>query len=364
LNKYFNLNPECFLVPGKSRSAVYNLNNGKIILLDQIQTKALIHSESKQGITESAEIYEYLAMKKWGFFSDHAVYIDKVRPTNIFRQRRFWLETPMFRTLIIQITQECNQQCKNCGKTFCPVCTSASKLDGRIHSVLTTEAWVAIIQNAAAHGVCGVLFTGGECLLYDGITQLISESINLGLSVSLQTNGRLSLDKIPQEVTISVLCNKDSACESIFENIANRRQVSILFQDMEPDKFMAEAKQGWIIRRISSQQSKIDKNTMSDCALDRFFYKKTRDPCLNGKMFVLPDGSIVPCFQKIDTPLGNLAHGDFTELYRLLIQQYWHASLAEQTQGKKCASCELVYACAACRFSDVENNCLYNPVKD
>jgi hypothetical protein len=70
LNKkqYFNLNPECFFVCGRSRSAVYNLDNGKITLLDKVQTKALMHTESKQCIIKPAEIYEYLAVKKRVFF--------------------------------------------------------------------------------------------------------------------------------------------------------------------------------------------------------------------------------------------------------------------------------------------------------
>jgi radical SAM protein with 4Fe4S-binding SPASM domain len=208
------------------------------------------------------------------------------------------------------------------------------------------------------------MITGGECLLYKDITQIITEAVNLSLNVSIQTNGRIPLDDIPEEVMISVLFNEYSSPEILFKNISHRKQAAILFQDMEPDKFTAEIKQGWTIRKISSQQPKIDKNTMNNCGLDRFFYKKNRDSCLNGKMFILHDGSVVPCFQAKDFRIGNIVDENFTELYRLLIQQYWYTPLKEQIKGEKRSSCELIYACTSCRFSDVENNCVYNPLED
>lgn len=45
MSKYFHLAPECYLIIGKGRSAVYNLDTSAIVALDEEQTRAMALSE-------------------------------------------------------------------------------------------------------------------------------------------------------------------------------------------------------------------------------------------------------------------------------------------------------------------------------
>ena len=69
MSKYFNLTPECYLIIGGNRSAVYNLDTGAIVALNEEQTRAMTLAETKTPIEDDAAVYEYLAGKGWGFYS-------------------------------------------------------------------------------------------------------------------------------------------------------------------------------------------------------------------------------------------------------------------------------------------------------
>lgn len=359
MNNYFNLNSECYLVPGHHRSAVYNLDTGEAIWLNAVQSKTLVLSESKKELTEPALIYDYLAERGWGFYSQKPVFVDKARTINVFGERRIWLQQPQFAVLVAQITDSCNQACENCGRSFCPICFSDNK-DG---VCLSTAQWLRIIEDASTMGCQSIMFTGGECFLHEGLHQMLELALKLGLDVTIQTNGRSPLADIPAHVGISVLCNPYSDTNLLFKNIRGRQRVTVIFQDVDANDFPDVIEGNWVLRTVSSSEPRKGKDYLHNIKLDAFFYKKLKDPCLNGKMYICADGSVVPCFQKKEYPLGNVECGEFSEIYSDLIKQYWYAPLEQRTRSMKCHSCELIYACPVCRFSNVGDSCNYEPLE-
>ena len=95
------------------------------------------------------------------------------------------------------VTNRCNLNCSYCSR---PMRGSAE---------LPTPAMLEIIDDLARSGCLRVSFTGGEPLLRDDIGQLVSHAGHSGLQVSLNTNGILLKEKLPDlstvnEITISL----------------------------------------------------------------------------------------------------------------------------------------------------------------
>ncbi len=362
MNNFFNLSPECFLIAGEKRAAVYNLNSGEIIALDETQANALLLSESKKSIEEigTKEVFEYMAEKGWGFFSSKPFFIDKVRPMNIFGERRIWLQQPQFIMTILQLTEECDKACDNCGKSFCPICFSDSAVK---QNPLSVVQWEKIIDQIVSAGCKSIMFTGGESLLYNGLERLIDHALDIGAEICIRTNGQISLNKIQENVALNVLIDKSSDLQRVFYNIKGRKKVSLILHDMWSMQIDFDIDKTWDLRMSTSCEPVRGKKHLNKVKMNDFFYKKLKDSCLNGKMFILSDGSVVPCFQVRDKKIGNLLDEDFIEVYRKLIVDYWYASIDQRTTKQKCRQCEFRYACSVCRFSNPDVFCQYDPLQ-
>lgn len=354
---YFKLNPECYLVAGSTRATVQNLQTGGIFWLDEAQSAYLLQSESGVPLETPAEVHQTLAAKGWGFFSQEPVYVDKVRPINAFREKKLWKEAPVFNMAILQIINHCNRSCAGCGDSFCPICFVDDTAPGK--PVLSTAKWQQVIKSVAAAGAGSVLFTGGECLLHPDLHHLIKCAIGEGLKVGVQTNGRISLDKLPAYVSVTVRLNTLEDFEQIATNIEMCRQLSFLCQDFSPDLLNGRLRSSWSARQVASAGPRISMSSLTPCDMDRFFVRKTRDSCLNGKMFICYDGSLVPCLQERKNVIGDVTREDFSALYKKLINDYWCAPF--QDQAGKCSECEFVFVCGACKSLHVEQRCSYDP---
>lgn len=359
MSRYFNLTPECYLIIGVDRSAVYNLDTGAIVALDEEQTRAMTLAETKTPIEDDAAVYEYLAGKGWGFYSSSPVFVDKARPLNVFGERRIWQQQMQFITAVLQVTNQCNRRCPDCGKTFCPACVTESH-EGK-QNELTVEQWQSVIDDLAEAGCKSVMFTGGESLLYGGLPELIARVRSTGMEAVVQTNGEVAPKGVPEDVAISVLVSQASDLKLILKNLQGRDKVSIIAQDVDAQSISSCIPEEWNIRGTCSAEPVKGKLHMSSAELDDFFNRKLKDPCLNGKMYILSDGSVVPCLQGRSKVLGNILTDDFSRVFKKLTVDYWYAEIDHRLAEKRCGSCEFRYGCSVCRFSDVEDSCFYDP---
>ncbi|MCR4842910.1 MAG: radical SAM protein, partial [Eubacterium sp.] len=84
-----------------------------------------------------------------------------------------------------ELTPLCNMDCD-----MCYVRLSKSQMDER-GSMLPVEKWIDIARQGAEQSLLFILLTGGEPLLYPGFKTLYHELRQMGMIVSLNTNGTL-----------------------------------------------------------------------------------------------------------------------------------------------------------------------------
>jgi radical SAM protein with 4Fe4S-binding SPASM domain len=355
---YFRLNPECYLATGKIGSVIYNLHTKEMIWLDKHASSQMIRCEAGAEVSGDNEICRDLSNGGWGFFSEKPTYVDKARPKNAFQERRLWQEAPSFEVAILQITNECNLNCRNCGRIFCPICMK-NKNEKAV--ALNTDQWLYVIESIGEAGGQRILFTGGECTLHPDLDKLISGSRQHGMSVVIQTNGFRPLEKIPEDVVVSVLVRNSTSFARIAKSVYGRQKVEFMCSDFEVSRISHKFANAWTARKVISEGPLISETSLYECGLDRFFTRRSRDSCLNGKMFIRYDGSLVPCYERPADILGNVVHDDFSLLYKVLINEFWNKPFVKSAPDHKCGQCEFVYACGACRFKNAGKRCLYEP---
>ncbi|MFF4573560.1 radical SAM protein [Streptomyces sp. NPDC001410] len=85
--------------------------------------------------------------------------------------------TPRF--LWLDLTRQCQLNCGHCHNNSGP--------DGT-HGTMTAEDWRSVLGQAAAFGIPGVQFTGGEVTLHPNAPDLIGYARQLGLKVEVYSN--------------------------------------------------------------------------------------------------------------------------------------------------------------------------------
>lgn len=94
-----------------------------------------------------------------------------------------------------ELTPRCNFSCKMCYVRMSPEEMAS------IGRERTTEQWLDIARQAVDEGLVFLLLTGGEPLLRTDFPVLYRELTNMGLSISINTNGYLLNDTIRQLFT-------------------------------------------------------------------------------------------------------------------------------------------------------------------
>ena len=105
-----------------------------------------------------------------------------------------------------ELTSRCNFRCKMC---YIQMSAEEQFAQGR---ELTTEEWLTIAQDAVKSGMIYLLLTGGEPLLRPDFMELYTRLIQMGLMVSVNTNGSLITPEIvecfrqfpPEKVNITL----------------------------------------------------------------------------------------------------------------------------------------------------------------
>lgn len=89
-----------------------------------------------------------------------------------------------------ELTPRCNLSCEMC------YIRMTAEEQGRIGRELTTEEWLTIARDAVDAGMVYLLLTGGEPMLRKDFTKLYEGIAELGVMLSLNTNGTLLNDEI------------------------------------------------------------------------------------------------------------------------------------------------------------------------
>lgn len=145
-----------------------------------------------------------------------------ISPTNGFEKhlcdKAFASETPLSGTF--ELLPVCNMDCR-----MCYIRMSREEMR-RTGALLSVDEWFRIGKEAASKGCMFLLLTGGEPLLYPGFVTLYEKLRDLGIVVTVNTNGTLIDDKIaevfqhnrPRRVNVSLYGASDEVYAELCRN--------------------------------------------------------------------------------------------------------------------------------------------------
>lgn len=87
---FFRLLPEVYLVVGKNKSLLQNLISNKCVQIDYNLSNVIKECEKNTPIpTKKYNILKELETKGWGKITNTPIFIDKLRPNNVFNEKNF-----------------------------------------------------------------------------------------------------------------------------------------------------------------------------------------------------------------------------------------------------------------------------------
>ena len=323
---------------------------------------ALAKSEANAQIDEKSPLFQHLESRKWGFFADNPTFVDKLRNSNVFREKRLWKETPYIAMAVLQITNSCNRACPSCETAFCPICRIFPEKENSHNTSFATEEWLNLIDELRRYGTQWIVFTGGEPLLNKDLAILVRHACSKGIAVQVNTSGQIPPAADIPDVAYSILLNDASELPSILKSFGAQRNVTILNSGVDPElaatALDGHLGNGWQMFSVSSDQPVINRSSLMQTGFDRFFARKQGDECLNGKIYIAHNGAVLPCFGHKESPVAYLRSGGLPAAVKTLIERYWTVSIDKVKT--KCGHCEYRYSCKACHYLDVDCQCTFD----
>jgi radical SAM protein with 4Fe4S-binding SPASM domain len=388
--KYFNLNPDCFLIKGAKRGALYNLANGEVFSIDPVSVRILEGCENHDPIDEISsavqkvtrdQIVDYLKKIEeagMGRLSAEPSTEPKIDVKQRYEKLDFiWLE----------LREDCNLKCRHC---YCMSKPAAMDVDR-----LTHEEWKRMIDEAHDLGCRALQFIGGEPFLYgdklfdlaehaasrgyenmeifsnltilkdEWIDKMVEMKIDAATSIyskrpeihdlcttvpgaferTIRSFRKLKERGIDTRVACTVMKqNQDyleETMEFLIKDLKARRpgfdpvRPSGRGNDEEiyPDKISKKA-----AYRTRAQFMDTDRNT--------FMKRINGNGCWQGKVVVSSTGVVYPCIMQRDDESSNVRDSSLESIIKGSIRKYWDISYDDI---EVCRDCEYRYACHDCR---------------
>lgn len=410
--RYFFLNPECYLVKGVLRGALYNLHSGDVFSVDP-QLGALLSrcDEERKPLDEAInsidtpreEVLEALSqLKKENIGRFYEVkntppIIEKLKPSETIKQRNPYAQSKLA-SLHFELTGECNLDCIYCERDSTQVRKKTGCARWPANHTLTKlhlDDWKQIIVDAEKLGCVTLTFTGAEPLLaWDDLSALIISARNNGFEeITIETNGTL-LDEqkihfLKQHdivINLQIFSFKESIHDGITKTpgsfAAMMKNLELMFE--HELKFMftlpiiddngdhvqdtVEWFEGYepakIIFDVIFPKGKDDFTHVSMGHLDSI-YRTARHPfrkvspqsfcnqieahsCFRKKLAITCYGEVLPCPMAREEIMGHIPAED-------LISLLLHKNACNEfwfltkDKVKVCQDCEYRYACFDCR---------------
>lgn len=352
--KYFNLNPECYLVLGKNKLVIQNLITKEIIWVDNKYKEIILMAEQGKKVDESNLYLNELEKKGWGFFSEKKFYIDKLRTMNLFNQKKFWKDRPIVFSVVLQLTNSCNMECNQCNKTFCPTCI---KLENN-NDDLKPDIWKNLINDFTNFGLSHIVLTGGEVTLYKGLDEIIEFALNKCINVTISTNGLNKIETIPSDVEIIINIFEKNQLDIIKKNYSEHNNVTLVNYTSE-ELSLDHYNNNWKIIEEGISIPNINISNIIKTDLQQFDINKYSNPCLKSRMYICNNLDVVPCFGDKQNIIGNIFNDGISQTIYNVSTEYWNKPKNEFDKNKKCTHCEFRYCCSVCINLDTNINCNY-----
>jgi len=357
---YFRLNPECYLVSGANRCAVYNLITGELLSLDEKESNELSICETNHLISQTPFLFRLEEMG-FGTFYDRPIYVEKYKNWSSLELVTIWHPPPILHLVQIQITNKCNLNCSFCKNRWCPDCIrfdyDTKELDPR--------DWINIIDQLADLECQNIVFTGGEATLYQGLDKVLTHARDRELNLYVVTNGLNVPEFLREEnVILDLFPHTIPLFEKIYENTKhlNKLYLNCIGLEKEPAENLLKQLQGnKNTKETYTKQLNYEpvvKEKLLKTTVDDFNMRLHYDPGLYSRLSITSSGNVIPCFM-MPHSLGNLKETEISRCMTGLMGGYWKAN---KDGIEKCKRCEFRYACPACLPAITKGNpCTYDP---
>lgn len=392
LKKYFKLHPYVKAVNGKQKCAIYNLLKGEVFSITQDKYDMLSNCENGVPLNEINGIdYSFISdLKTHGLGLDYE--------NNVFINKNFYgfpqavnntFEKITLNRLFIEITNECNLNCKFCKEDNILFRKTGCKRWPSHNRDISLEEWKKIILEAKNLGCKNFLIMGGEPLLeFDKLKQIVSyicDSNANDINIIVYTNGVLLNDEKIKYVKqnnislcIQVLSDNNLTYKKISESInafdkisnsliklkENNVPYNLLllvsrFNDSEIERilkkfkyenikleFIYPIKNDFYSEKYINAMYDKSKNFVKP-SLSSFDSLSKYNNCFKNSLAVSCDGSIYPCIMSRKLNLGNIKNLNLVEAAIKSEKMGYSTICKDKVEG--CKLCHKRYGCLDCR---------------
>ncbi|HWR44491.1 radical SAM protein [Sporomusa sp.] len=404
---YFRLYNHCNLVEGAKCGAIYNLQSGKVLSLNQgaLQLLKECQSNALEDIMDVSapqnhtylKFLDDLIVKKLG-----SLYIMEPDPNDHVQT----VEPQKLDFLVLEVTSRCNNTCLHCYTTSGPCAHESS---------VPHECWLSVISEAHKSGASGIQIIGGEPLLYPEWRELVLkarqerfESIEIFTNATLITDSDVEFFKANNviistsiyagnaEIHDKVTLNPgsfDKTMASIKKILASSIPLRIYSVIMKTNESEAEnitnlcaelGLEGICPPAVRPVGRGNDEQLLPEKYTNKYIkppfytdqYAFAQAHCyhrtLAGNITIAYTGDAIPCIFARNHVCGSILTNSLIEILASeKLNQFWHTT---KDHVEKCKDCEYRYACPDCRCcpitqqgSDAKSwpacptGCSYNP---
>ncbi len=114
--KFFTLNPDCILVSGALRGALYDLKSGKIFSIDQNSAKILERLENGSNLGTALENTDFGIEELLGYLSHLEILGLGKFVDNDYPRKKIEIKKPKeeLNFIHLELTERCNLHCLHC----------------------------------------------------------------------------------------------------------------------------------------------------------------------------------------------------------------------------------------------------------
>lgn len=392
---YFRFRNDVFFVRGNVASAIYDINNKKIYICNERETK-ILHDIMERGLNDehATDKHFSLFLKRihhlnLGELYKSKIYVEKVKLNSPLAYEIRGFRSVYYHIFYINITNKCDWECSFCPIddatiTFkeCQTCLIRSQSNQRKLDVNK------LLNQLIQLGPSTVCIRGGNPLLEWELLRYILSIIkrNPKISVILTTPGTgIAINEITRlfQVHDNLMLNIVVNCEdSDRKKSGNRRrgenQISliILLRRLKVSFFLTLMSSGgnygrlidvcgsqWKINPgISFVHKGADDNQMIQChridwrclplknwnSKEEFFIRYNFYPCLLGTLDIDLSGSIKPC-----PGFSNLVHSAYRIasnglIFTLKDYELYEAAQRNDNNDLSCSECPIRFICLNC----------------
>lgn len=406
--KYFRLEPDVILVPGKAGGALYRLGEPAVTALSSRDTAAVRHCDSGTPVERlsvdlggSIPVLARLAHAGVGRFFDRWTCVDSYRHTAPLRGQDLEERPIALEAVHLQLSADCRLRCRGCGDHSTRVwqgCNSCDRWPRTHGSQLTASGVSTLVSELGQVPVARVFLAGGDCLAHSGLVEQFVAGIyerSVHTMIVVTTNGvsfdiELARRLSPKNVSFNIVhlaagreecaavCGEAEAFDRAWAATDACQRSHLKFYvtlRLSPDSEFDAATWTALVRErcmpigvltaqpvvFATEEAKAQRPPvraawkqgparLSAPGPAVWASRRRFNPCLDRALAFAADGSVRPC-PMIDATLAPLEPG----VLRSMFDERRHEPYWEMTKDRiaTCASCEFRYACTDCTAIDL-----------